>query len=112
MFRSSIKPKEGEKVKGHYTVKAEAAEGDLEDRVNKKPFEFPQSAKIGGQILNGLNNLHKAGYVHGDFKLENVLLVNKGKEEYEAQVADFGKTRELGPGESEVHGGNPRFQAP
>lgn len=107
----------GSKIGGEYTVEAQAAEGDLEDRVNgkKDPLRFPISADVGLQIVNGMANLHGAGWVHGDLKLENVLLVKKGAgadAKYIAKIADFGKTERLGPNESMMHTGNPRFQAP
>ncbi|MBA3602836.1 MAG: protein kinase [Parachlamydiaceae bacterium] len=97
---------------GDYTVKTSTAEGDLKDALKNGSLEFPQSLKIGFHILKGMSNLHKAGYVHGDGKNDNVLLVKDEKGELIGRIADLGKTQKMKPDEKGIFVGNPRFAAP
>ncbi len=108
VVESSNKP---DKVKGGYTVTTAIAKGDLENYSNEGKLKFPQSAKIGLDIMRGMHNLHKAGYIHGDPKAENVLLIEV-KGVLTARIADLGKTRKVKPGQTELHVGNPRYAAP
>lgn len=57
--------------------------GDLRSYCKKRKVNF---AKIGKDILCGLNDLHKDGKVHRDLKPENVLL----REDNSAVLTDFG----------------------
>lgn len=42
------------------------------------------------QIANALCHFKVAGIIHADLKLENVMLVNHGREPYRVKVIDFG----------------------
>ncbi len=95
---------------GVYTVMMPQAAIDLEKKINQKGFKFPEALKMIWHIANGLHNLHKAGYVHGDLKPENFLLYRK-KGEHTAKLADFGKSQPLEKGQNAVYSGNPRYCA-
>lgn len=108
--QKNVQDKKGGK---EYTVKTDAAMGgDLDGAKGEKGFPFPESAKIGLDILKGMNNLHKAGYVHGDVKGDNVLIVINPDGSKLARVADLGKTRKMEPNEKGINVGNPRYAAP
>lgn len=99
-----------------YTVATDAAKSDLDYLVNKKLMnknflKFPDSLGIAHNILEGMNNLHRAGFVHGDLKGDNVLIVQMGKKII-ARLTDLGKTKEMGKNEVGIHVGNPRYAAP
>ncbi|KAH9932759.1 kinase-like protein [Epithele typhae] len=44
------------------------------------------------QVVRGLRYMHEAGFVHGDMKLENVLVDDMGV----CKICDFGMTRQIG----------------
>lgn len=107
-----------DRIGGRFTVKTQKAEGDLAKFILLKKIPFPQSAKVGLQIANGMSNLHRAGFCHGDSKPENILVYKSGRkdaagnEEYDVRISDFGKTKEVLPNQRLVNEGNPRIAAP
>lgn len=79
------------------------AEGNLEKQVSQ-PIQFSTRIQYARGLLNGMTNLHKAGYRHGDVKLENVLFYKDGT----AKLADFDKS-----GKNDgVYTGNTRYGPP
>ncbi len=102
-----------DRIGGQYTVKTSRASSDLEKSVRDQGslVRFPKSAELGLEILNGMNTLHKAGFVHGDIKLENVLVYHKDGTLH-AKISDFGKTKPLKDGANIMNTGNPRYAAP
>ena len=87
------------------------AEDDMEHIARKKELKPQERASIAFQILDAMNNLHRAGKVHGDLKLENLLGFNanvSGRNYMRVGLSDFGKTETLGSDETTVYGGNPR----
>jgi len=114
-FDMEVLEKRDEKVGVDYTVKTSKATGDLDAAFKKGSLKFPGSAQIGLDIVNGMHNLHRAGYVHGDAKGENVLLVEievDGKKRLAARIADLGKAQKLEAGQTAIHVGNPCYAAP
>ncbi len=110
-----------EQINGKYTVRTEKAIGDLENALigkNKAEiFCFPRNLVLGRQFLQGMAHLHKASYVHGDLKPENVLVYGKKKDSAieeiaEVRVADFGKAQKISDDSRVMYTGNPRFAAP
>lgn len=112
---------EEDKIEDEYTVKTSRAgikqidsSGakrkyfDLDQKVNEDPPHFSESLFIGEQILNGMANLHHAGFVHGDPKLANVLTYPEEK----VKVSDFGKTTQIVEGQSFLYTGNSIFAPP
>ncbi|MER6303729.1 serine/threonine-protein kinase [Kitasatospora sp. NPDC001539] len=51
----------------------------------------PGAERILAQVCSGLTHMHRAGWVHGDLKPANILLMPDGT----AKIADFGLTSEL-----------------
>ncbi|MGH8933533.1 MAG: protein kinase domain-containing protein [Egibacteraceae bacterium] len=51
----------------------------------------PDAARLVAEIVEGLAHMHTAGWVHGDLKPSNVLLMEDGS----VRLADFGLTGEL-----------------
>lgn len=111
---------EGEhKIGNAFTVKTDLAglkEGDrvnldMEQKVRNNPFGFPQSAEIGHQIIKGMKNLHATERLQGDFKLENILVFQKGKQII-VRISDWGKTKKVEGDKQVMHSGNARFAPP
>jgi len=74
---------------GDYMVSPWMENGNVADCLSRDhPFDL---LKVLSGIADALAYLHGKGYVHGDLKLENVLLSNDG----EAILTDFGLTRQL-----------------
>ncbi|MGH2943149.1 MAG: protein kinase domain-containing protein, partial [Solirubrobacteraceae bacterium] len=55
------------------------------------PDPVPDAARLIGEICEALVHMHAKGWVHGDLKPGNVLLMEDGS----VRLADFGLTREL-----------------
>ncbi|MER7753224.1 protein kinase [Kitasatospora sp. NPDC097643] len=51
----------------------------------------PGAARVLAEVCAGLTHMHRAGWVHGDLKPANILLMPDGT----AKIADFGLTAEL-----------------
>ena len=62
--------------------------GDLREKIGAGHVPFDQIHKIAGQILLGLNDLHKNGKIHRDLKPDNILFDDK----WTARLTDFGIT--------------------
>lgn len=89
-----------------------AAEGDLEG-VNLKDLTRAERYEIALQVLKGMNNLHKAGFINGDAKLDNILIFrDKTTGKLIARLSDFGKAEECGENEVRRVEGNVRNRAP
>ncbi|MFB7471453.1 serine/threonine-protein kinase [Kitasatospora sp. NPDC056184] len=57
----------------------------------RPPHPVPDAGRILAEVAAGLRHMHTAGWVHGDLKPANVLLMPDGT----AKLADFGLTAEL-----------------
>lgn len=65
--------------------------GSLQDRIKSNSLGILDSVKVGLQMLNGLQIIHNAGYLHFDLKPSNVLFSDRDQ----AMVSDFGQSRML-----------------
>ncbi|MBG0853045.1 protein kinase [Streptomyces spinoverrucosus] len=81
----------------------EKAEGSLAALLSRTPRPANGAALL-GQICEGLHQLHEAGWVHGDLKPANVLLMRDGS----ARLADFNMAGEL----EGTHAYTPAFSTP
>ncbi|MBN9378578.1 MAG: hypothetical protein BGO14_08790 [Chlamydiales bacterium 38-26] len=108
------------KIDDQYTVRTLKAEGrSLEKyilrKVEDKKASFQETARFGQEFLNGMAEMHAAGYVHGDMKLDNILVYENKNEsgvvERHVKISDFGKTRPIEENASEIHTGNNRYSA-
>jgi len=73
--------------------------GDVLCSSNHKSFTIDAVMKIGRDVLNCLQHLHKAGYTHNDLKPNNMLFGAQGDgegEENDVHLVDFGMVTELG----------------
>jgi serine/threonine protein kinase len=71
-------------------------------------FEEERVRTISYQVLNAVSYMHNLGFVHGDLKLDNILL--KGEQ---VALADFGQTVLLKDGDLLIRNGGSRgYQAP
>ena len=80
-------------VHGSVVLAMERAERSLQDVLDDTtpPQSVPQGARLIGEICEALAHIHELGWVHGDLKPANVLLMADGS----ARLADFGLAREL-----------------
>lgn len=99
-----------DQIEGKYTVSASKARYDLENALKSQELPFYEYFKFIYHIANGMNNLHQAGYVHGDLKPDNILIY-KTHGFWHAKIADFGKSQSLEPGKHTIYSGNPRFSS-
>jgi hypothetical protein len=81
----------------------EQAEGSLDDVLEHEPKPESGPALL-AQICEGLHQLHHAGWVHGDLKPANVLLLKDGS----VRLADFDMAAEL----EGTHAYTPAFATP
>ncbi|GAA2918250.1 serine/threonine protein kinase [Streptomyces mexicanus] len=81
----------------------EKAEGSLDALLDAEPRPAAGPALL-AQICEGLAQLHRAGWVHGDLKPANVLLMRDGS----ARLADFNMAAEL----EGTHAYAPAFSTP
>ncbi|KAF4406249.1 MULTISPECIES: protein kinase [Streptomyces] len=81
----------------------EQAEGSLEELLRRTPVPGSGPALL-AQVCEGLHQLHHAGWVHGDLKPGNVLLMKDGS----VRLADFNMAAEL----EGTHAYSPAFSTP
>ena len=65
---------------------------NLEDYTRSKPhgkLQLDEAISIIGNVLDGLDRVHKKGIVHRDIKPKNIVLTKKG----EVKIIDFGAAR-------------------
>lgn len=75
-----------------------------------RKLNFSDLARFGGQILEALDYLHAAGYVHGDLKLDNILFFVGEDGTLFVKLADFGKTEKFIES-SGIYRGNNRYKS-
>jgi len=93
-------------------IDAPAAIGDLES-VNLEDLPMKTRLDLAAQVIRGMNNMHKAGYVTGDAKLENILVFrDKNTGRLIARISDFGKAEKCGAEETLRVQGNVRYTGP
>ncbi len=97
---------EGHKGKRYWIM--QRAEGNLEKKIlQNNDFQSSKTFALG--LVNGMKNLHAADRVHGDVKLENLLLFP----EKIVKVSDFGKGAEVsGNDPNGIYSGNTRYGPP
>lgn len=73
-----------------FLVLEHAPGGSLAARLEQQgPLSVPEALAVVEDVLEALDAVHGAGFVHGDVKVGNVLLAADGR----AKLADFGATR-------------------
>jgi len=84
------------------------AEGNLEKKIRASHSWDACKSYVKG-FVSGIKNLHAAGCIHGDVKLENILLFLKNI----VKLADFGKgTKVSGDAPAGIYSGNTRYGPP
>lgn len=78
-----------------YMVLEYLAGGSLDERIQRgRPLPDDETARIAGDVAQGLAHAHERGLVHRDLKPANVLFDSEGR----AKIADFGIARMGGTG--------------
>ena len=103
----------------------EAADGSLNTLYKSpQPLSFSEQLKLAQGFIYGLEALHKEGYMHGDVKPANLLVIREDLTTKKARgaVTDFGFTRKETAGQPPVaeapkrkkngHYGTPFYEAP
>ena len=89
----------------------EKAEKDLRDLMEEQKdvaIDESEMKKMFRPVFKALKEMHEQGYVHGDIKPENLLVMADGR----LKVADFGHTEKLRNGASTLKCGSPFYLAP
>lgn len=80
---SEISPKQFVLVMEH------AQRGNLKDLIENETLSWEAKTRLSWNIIESLNALHKAGYIHRDLHSKNVLCFEEN-EKIIAKIADFG----------------------
>lgn len=67
--------------------------GSLQDRISAGPISPREVIRVGLGVLNGLQHIHNARFIHFDVKPSNVLFSDRNA----TMVADFGQTQAFDP---------------
>lgn len=98
-------------IHGKPAVIAKMAENNLENVVRQNGRPFPATLNLVTQLMKGFRELHAGEYVHGDIKLENILVYS-----FEGapivKIADWGKCKKLRDTQIGLYTGNRRHMAP
>ncbi len=98
----------------HVMVEAQAAISDLDDYIQKnlsRDSSLPTEVMdLGTQLIHGVSQLHQAGYVSGDLKLENALVFQE-EDRMVVRISDFGKAVKV-EAKPLLYEGNSRYAAP
>jgi serine/threonine protein kinase len=89
-----------------------ATHGTLEQYLSDNSTVPADRMRLARDVGEGLNALHESGIVHGDLKLENVLVFDRGDGAVVAKLADFGSTVQLTEFEYRFRGGTRPWNAP
>ena len=100
-----------ENGKEYYNLFLEyASAGTLSDQVklNGGRIQEQHIRRYTRSIVEGLDHIHRNGFVHCDIKLQNILVFNDG----EIKIADFGLAKKTGEEQSFECRGTPLFMSP
>ncbi|RHN62944.1 putative mitogen-activated protein kinase kinase kinase STE-STE11 family [Medicago truncatula] len=100
-----------ENGKEYYNLFLEyASAGTLSDQVKLNGGRIPEQhiRRYTRSIVEGLDHIHRNGFVHCDIKLQNILVFNDG----EIKIADFGLAKKTGEKQSFECRGTPLFMSP
>jgi len=89
-----------------------ATHGNLEQYLSDNRIAPAARMRLAMEVGEGLNALHESGIVHGDLKLENVLVFDGGDGTVISKLADFGSTVQLLEDEYRFRGGTRPWNAP
>ena len=102
--------------KDSYTIVTEfCSGGDLfEEIVDKGPSKEDYCAFVLYQILSAINHCHANHIIHRDLKLENILIVDKDKNNFpRIKISDFGTSQIFEKGKAQRKTiGSPYYSAP
>lgn len=110
----------GSTYKGDFYLVMEKIEGQsLREIIDNGPLSLREALEITRQILMGLGHAHRAGIVHRDIKLENIIKTQGENAEFVIKIIDFGLAKikmpkeERGPiTDSGLLPGTPQYVAP
>lgn len=99
-------------VHGKPAWSAPLAENNLENAIRERQYGWKESSALAGHLIQGFRSLHDGGYIHGDPKLDNILLYKTKEGMLEARLGDWGKARKMADDEVGIHLGNRRHMPP
>jgi len=79
---------------------------------NKKRFSFKEKLIIAQHLIEGLAAMHEKGLVHRDLTARNILIEKREKNDIEAVIADFGRTKPINEAQGCKVQFNSRYMAP
>lgn len=99
---------DGGALDGAVVLVMELAAGSLQDLLHAADGQpLAEAPRLLAEVCEGLAHLHSLGWVHGDLKPDNVLIMDGGS----ARLSDFGLTSEL-DGTRGTHGYMPPLGSP
>jgi len=73
-----------------FLVTEYADSGDLHAFLSDSPITMDKKKKIAIEIAHGLDFMHECEIIHGDIKLENILVFSLSDNSFTAKLSDFG----------------------
>ncbi|WP_322938095.1 serine/threonine-protein kinase [Nocardioides bizhenqiangii] len=80
-----------------YLTNPYLSDGDLQARIDVRPFDPGTALRLLGQLATGLSAAHQAGIIHRDIKPSNILLA-EDPDGLRLLLSDFGIAREMSAG--------------
>lgn len=92
------------KLLNHFKTKLKQTNSNLPDNYNHIIYKIYFYFYLFVPLLNGLNELHNfgPGYIHGDIKPSNIILINDNTMTLIPKIIDFGSLEPVKPGFKEV----------
>ena len=110
---NSVKLYECFQIDQEFIIVMELCDNNLENLLRlKKGFKPNEIYKIMTQLNNTFRIMVKNEIVHRDLKLENILIKNRGNNDYIVKLTDYGVSKQVTGTICKTHAGTPQTMAP